>query len=154
MDTPNIKYIKDINSPPSPKMKRAFLSLTGKRFEPDIRVKGGAGLAIATVVTAMQTAELPKSRVGQVILPAACFCSKYSESTGHALPSSLVDEKYRDGYMVSQLGKALKEFNRASLATGRKKHVAKAVKVKRSAAISLEAPKLEELTQVRRGYGK
>jgi len=148
---PNLHYIND---PPSPKMKRLFFSLTGKRFEPDIRVKGGAGLAIATVVEAMQIAEVPKSKVGQITLAAACFCAKFSETTGHALPSSLVDEKYRDGYQVAMLGKATKEFNRASLATGRKKHAPRVHGVRRSSMSSLEAPKLPEITQVNRGWRK
>ena len=153
MDVPNLKYIKDINDPPSPKMKRLFMGLTGKRFEPDIRVKGGAGLAIATVVNVLQ-AGLAKRMVGGVVLPAECFCYEFSETTGKGLMSKLVDDKYRDGYAVAMLGRAAKEFNRASLVAGRKRHVGKVLKVRRTASLSLEAPKLPELTQVKRGFGR
>ena len=153
MDTPNLKLIKDINDPPSPKMKRKFMELTKKNFEPDIRVKGGAGLAIATVVNVLNATEHSghKADAGAVFLPAECFCAKFSEATGRGLMSSLVDKKYEVGYQVCMLGRAAGSFSRVAQST---KRVAKHLRVSgvKRTATSFQAPKLPELVQVKRNW--
>jgi len=154
MIEPNLKLIKDINGVPSPKMKRFFTTLTGKKLEPDIRIKGGACLAIATVQLALNATEASgkKMDVNKVLLPAECFCEKYSESTGKALMSTLIDEKYLKGRAVWRLNVAEEKFKRGNV----KRYVStkhlENEGVKRQ-ALAFTAPKLKPVEQVKRNYG-
>jgi hypothetical protein len=154
MIEPNLKLISDINGVPSPKMKRFFTSLTGKTLEPDIKVKGGAGLAIATVQLAINATEASgrKIDVNKVTLPAECFCEKYSESTGKALMSTLIDEKYRNGRPVWKLQATNEKFKRGVRKGSLLQKHMEVEGVKRQ-AITFKAPKLEKAETVKRNYG-
>jgi hypothetical protein len=154
MIEPNLKLISDINGVPSPKMKKYFIRLTGKTLEPDIKVKGGAGLAIATVQLAINATEASGKRidVNKVVLPAECFCEKYSESTGKALMSTLIDEKYRNGRPVWKLQATNEKFKRGVRKGSLLNKHMEVEGIKRQ-AVSFEAPKLKPVETVNRNYG-
>jgi hypothetical protein len=154
MIEPNLKLISDINGVPSPKMKRFFTKLTGKTLEPDIKVKGGAGLAIATVQLSVNAVEASgkKLDVNKVTLPPECFCEKYSESTGRALMSTLIDPKYAKGRPVWKLQSTTEKFKRGvKKGSLLNKHI-EYEGVKRQ-AVSFKAPTLKAAETVKRNYG-
>ena len=98
MNTPNKRFIKYHTDPPSPKQAWKFESLAGIGLPDDIRTKGGAGLAIGTLISAKDFG----TKVADVLLPGVCFVTDFSP-TGVPKIATIVDKKYLNGITIAQL---------------------------------------------------
>lgn len=135
--------LKNYNARTSSHQKNYLLRKAGIECE-DIAKQGGASIAIANIVEAEANNEF----LPDVTLPAHCFCDKYL-GNGRADLRSLRNPKYRDGVDISLLAKAGTKFKQAS--KPRKVKAVKPPEVRRTSPF--EAPKLGEMTQVKRIWG-
>jgi len=98
MNNPNKKFIKYHTDSPSPKQAWKFESLAGIGLPSDIRTKGGAGLAIGTLIDA----EAAGTKVPDVLLPGGCFVTDFTPM-GVPKITTIVDKKYLSGITIAQL---------------------------------------------------